>query len=696
MTQPVTYDRRDDVGVIRIDQPPVNALGQAVREALVEAIDQARADTAARAVLVIGNTTGFSAGADIREFGQPPAGPALPDVIAALEALGKPVVAAIRGVALGGGLELALGCHYRLARPDARLGLPEVSLGLLPGAGGTQRLPRLIGIQAALERIVTGQPVDGGSAQAVGLVDALIVDKDFETAALAYTRGLIPTDAGPRPLSARSCPRPDDAVYEQAESLIPRRLRGLAAPKACIQAVRAAARDAFDQGMAHERALFAELLASPESAAQRHVFFAEREAAKVHGVSRDTPHRAVERVAVIGAGTMGAGIAMNFLSAGLPVTLLEAEQSALDRGVARIRGLYEASASRGRIDAAEVETLMARLSTTLDYQALSTADLIIEAVFENMAIKQEVFARLDAVARDGAILATNTSTLDVDAIAGATQRPADVIGLHFFSPANVMTLLEVVRGQETAADVLATVMALARRVGKVAVCVGVCDGFVGNRMLHVRQDQALALVADGARPVDIDRVITDFGLPMGPFAMWDLAGLDIIHRIREGQREHSPDHAPERDWIDALVDEGRLGQKTGGGVFDYAQGDRRPRPASATDALIAADRQRHARPQRTIEAEEIRERCLYAMINEGARILEEGIAARPGDIDVVWIHGYGWPVARGGPMYWADRIGTAHVLARLRAHHEATGADVFVPSPLLVRLAEAGQGFADA
>lgn len=694
MTDAVHYARKGRVGVITIDNPPVNALGQAVRQGLLDALAAAVEDTQAQAIVVLGDGRTFPAGADIREFGQPAQAPALPDVIDAFEACDKLVLAAIHGSALGGGLEVALGCDYRVAVASARLGLPEVNLGLLPGAGGTQRLPRLIGAQAALEFMVEGKPANADQALALGLIDA-VIEGELPAAGLAYAEQLIDDNAPLRPVWAMHVTPPPSNVFSRFESGIARRKRGFPAPTRIIKAVRTAVLADFDDGMARERELFSELLHSPESAAQRHVFFAERAVARVDGIAGDTPTRDIQTVGIIGAGTMGGGIAMNFLSAGMPVTLVEQTQAALDNGVAIVRANYEASADKGRISYEQVEACMQRLSTTLSYDDLSTVDLIIEAVFENMQVKKNVFAELDRVAKKGAILASNTSTLDIDEIAASISRPADVIGMHFFSPANVMKLLEVVRGKASGGDVVATVMALGKRIRKVAVCVGVCDGFVGNRILHQRQKQALALVAEGASPEHIDEVIRDFGLPMGPFAMWDLAGLDIIYRIREGERETHPDKAPERDWLDELVEAGRLGQKTGAGIFDYVKGDRTPRPARRTAELITAYRMAHYSKPREVTDVEIRERCLYAMVNEGAKILEEGIAARALDIDVVWIYGYGWPVYRGGPMYWADQIGLPTILGRIRELFDETGDEVWRPAGLLTRCVEAGHGFGD-
>ncbi|KEZ77653.1 3-hydroxyacyl-CoA dehydrogenase NAD-binding domain-containing protein [Salinisphaera hydrothermalis] len=694
MSNVVSYRCQEGVGLIVIDNPPVNALGHAVRQGLLAALNEGLADASAKALAIMGAGRTFPAGADIREFGKAPRPPSLPDVIDAIEVSSKPVIAAVHGTALGGGMEITLGCDYRLALESAKMGLPEVNLGLLPGAGGTQRLPRLIGAKAALETIVEGKPIKASRLAEVGIVDE-VVSGDLERKAIAYAHQLISEDAPRRPVSALPAAPEDADVFAEFEAAIARKKRGYLAPFHCIEAVKAATEMDFAAGMARERELFVELLNSPQSAAQRHVFFAEREVAKVPGLAKDTPQREINRVAVIGAGTMGGGIAMNFLSAGIPVTMLEMHQDALDRGVSVMRRNYEASARKGRLAAGQVEANMGRLSTTLDYSDLAEADLIIEAVFENMDVKKTVFGELDRVAKSGAIMATNTSTLDVNEIAGATSRPADVLGMHFFSPANVMKLLEIVRGEQTADDALATVMALARRIGKVGVAVGVCYGFVGNRMLHKRQSQALELVNAGATPVQVDRVLYDFGLPMGPFAMADLAGLDVGWRIREGLRESDPANAPAPNWMDALAEAGRFGQKTGVGVFEYPDGGRAPEPSETTAAEIDKYRTEQGITSREVSDEEIRERCLYVMINEGAKILEEGIAARPLDIDVVWIYGYGFPPYRGGPMYWADQLGLNYVCERVKAFREETGDPDWHISPLLEQLAGEGKSFAD-
>ncbi|ROO25441.1 3-hydroxyacyl-CoA dehydrogenase [Salinisphaera orenii MK-B5] len=694
MSDVVSYQREDEIGLIVVDNPPVNALGHAVRQGLLDALDQGLADDGARALVVMGAGRTFPAGADIREFGQTPKEPALPDVINRLEDSGKLLIAAVHGTALGGGMEITLGCDYRLALDSARMGLPEVNLGLLPGAGGTQRLPRLIGAQAALDAIVGGKPMKAGQLEKMGVVDK-VVSGDLKAEAIAYARQLADDNAPRRKVSELTVDKESDTVFSDYEQSIARKKRGFLAPFHCIKAVQAATELDFAAGQKRERELFTELLNSPQSAAQRHVFFAEREVGKVPGIAKDTPRREIAQVGIIGAGTMGGGIAMNFLSAGIPVKMLEMKQEALDKGVALIRKNYEATAKKGRMTSEQVERCMSLLTSTLSYDDLSDVDLVIEAVFENMKVKKEVFGELDRVTKPGAILATNTSTLDVNEIAQSTRRPEDVIGMHFFSPANVMKLLENVRGEATSDEVIATVMDLSKRIGKVGVLVGVCYGFVGNRILHKRQAQAISLVNEGATPAQVDKVLYDFGLPMGPFAMADLAGLDVGWRIREGLRESDPANAPERNWLDALAEQERWGQKTGGGVFDYAEGDRTPRPSEVTAAEIEKYRAEQGIETREISDTEILERCLYVMVNEGAKILEEGVAMRPLDIDIVWIYGYGFPVYQGGPMFWADSIGLDKVHAKIQQFHDETGHDDWKPAPLLERLAKEGKRFAD-
>ena len=692
MSQVVSYECRDGIGVITVDYPPVNALGADVRTGLVAALEQGLNDDQARAMVVIGAGRTFPAGADIREFGKPPVDPWLPEVVSRFEASEKLVVAAIHGTALGGGLEVALGCDYRIALDSAKVGLPEVKLGLLPGAGGTQRLPRLIGADAALPIIAGGNPVPAAKARSLGIVDEVVGD-DLAGAAIAYANKLVDAKAPRRPLNEGKAKLDNPGLFDEYRQSIARKQRGFLSPFRCIDAVKAATELDFEDGMKRERELFTELMQSSESRAQRHVFFAEREVAKVPGIAKDTPRRKIEIVAVIGAGTMGGGIAMNFANAGIPVYLLEVKQEALDKGLSVIRRNYENTAKKGRITQKDVEKRMGLIRPTLSYDDLKNVDLVIEAVFETMDIKKAVFGELDRVCKPGAILATNTSTLDVNEIAAITSRPQDVMGMHFFSPANVMKLLENVRGDKTADDVVATVMDLSKRIGKVGVCVGVCHGFVGNRMLHKRQHEAIALVEEGATPEQVDKVLYDFGLPMGPFAMADLAGLDVGYRIREELRKAGDPDAQETHWLDKLAAEGRYGQKTGAGVFRYEEGDRTPRPDPKVAGMIAEHRREKGIEPREVSDQEILERCLYVMVNEGAKILEEGIASRALDVDVVWIYGYGWPVYRGGPMFWADQVGVKSIYDKVVEFNQRLGDRSWKPAPLLKQLAEAGKGF---
>lgn len=671
----IDTDIRDGILKITMNAPPVNALGVNLRECLVDTIAQAQDNAAVSAIVITGSGKFFSAGADITEFDGEMIEPALPDVVNAIEASEKPVVAAINGFALGGGLELALGCHYRLAGNAAKLGLPEVKLGVLPGAGGTQRLPRLIGQEGALGMIVTGDPISAETALKSGLVDKCVDSASLTDEAIKFARLV----EGPRRTGDVRIPA-DAEAFERAASQINPKIKNLDAPRACIDAVKAASELAISDGLALEKRLFMNLVSGDQSKALRHVFFAERAAARIEGLSKDVSLRPIANVGVIGAGTMGGGITMNFLSAGIPVTIVETAQEALDRGVSIIRKNYENTASKGRLTSEQVEDAMNLLSPTLDFKALGQCDLIIEAVYENMDVKKEIFARLDTIAKEGAMLASNTSFLSIDEIAAVTSRPQDVLGLHFFSPANVMKLLEVVRGAKTAPDALATAMALARKIGKVPVVSGVCYGFIGNRMLLPRKDNSDALLLEGATPEQVDVVHTDFGMPMGPFQMMDLAGVDIgWHRD------------PERvDTLqEALCAQGRWGQKTKAGYYDYDE-RRKSTPSPVLAEIVEQFRANAGVTPRAISKEEIVVRTLYTMVNEGAKILEEGIAQRASDIDVVWIYGYGWPRHKGGPMFWADQIGLDTVVEGL-ARYKDTLPDDFTLSPLLQKCAAEGR-----
>lgn len=656
MTSPIRLERHGDVLVIIADNPPVNALGAAVRQGLEWAIKEGVADDMIEAMVIRCDGRTFFAGADITEFGKPMIEPGLPAVVDMIEASTKPVVAAIHGTALGGGCEVALGCHYRVAVPSAKIGTPEVKLGLLPGAGGTQRLPRIAGVRLALELTAKGDPISAKQAQEAGLIDRIVGEDRLEADAIAFAREVKTKRPIPRASEREAKPDPEAVAAFQKENA--RRFRGFDAPAANIACVVKATEVPFAEGIAFERQEFMKLMMGNQSAAQRHIFFAERQAAKIDDVPADTPHRPITRVGVIGAGTMGGGIAMNFLSAGIPVTIVEMQQEALDRGVATIRKNYEATAAKGRMTPEQVEAAMAALTPTLDFDALGQCDLIIEAVYENMEVKQEIFSRLDGIAKPGAILASNTSYLNIDEIAACTARPQDVLGMHFFSPANVMKLLEVVRGAKTAPDVLATVMDLAKKIRKVAVVAGVTYGFIGNRMLMPRQVEANKLLLEGATPEQIDRVHVAFGMPMGPFQMADLAGVDIgWHR----------DPSRIENIRDALAAEGRWGQKKRAGFYDYDE-KRNPTPSRRVAEIIDEWRAKTNTPQHEVTDEEIIERTLYTMVNEGALILEEGMAQRASDIDVVWVYGYGWPVYRGGPMFWAKTEGYDKVVAGLEKH----------------------------
>jgi len=689
-----SYAVHGPVAVVTLNNPPVNGLGHALRSGIVAALDQALADPQVQAIVLTGSARAFSGGADVREFGTPKAGqePTLPSVIRALDGATKPVVAAIAGVCLGGGLELALGCHYRVAAPDASLGLPEVKLGLLPGAGGTQRLPRLIGLEPALNMIVSGQPAPAKAFAGTPLVHALI-EGDLVEGAVAFAAQVAARgEPLPRARDLKVKQPNADAFLQFARNTVAAASKPFPAPLQCVEAV-AASLKPFDEGLQTERTLFQALMQTPESRALRHVFQAERAAAKVPGLPEGTPLRPIARVGVIGAGTMGGGITMNFLNAGIPVVLLEMKQEALDRGLATIRKNYENSMKKGKLKPEQVEQRMGLITPTLEYAALKDADLIVEAVFEEMGVKETVFRQLDAVAKPGAILASNTSYLDIDRIATFTRRPQDVIGLHFFSPANVMRLLEIVRGAQTAPDVLATSLQLAKQIKKVAVVSGVCDGFIGNRMLARYGAAAQGLINAGALPQQIDGALQKFGLAMGPFRMGDLAGLDIGWATRkrkaaEAGVEMKPIVA------DKLCEAGRFGQKTGAGWHRYEAGNRTPLPDSVTEQLIADYRAAHGITPRKIGDEEIVERCIFALVNEGARILEEGIAARASDIDLVYLNGYGFPLHRGGPMLYADTVGLPQVVRSLRRFAAEPGADAsWQPAPLLVRLAEEGRSF---
>jgi 3-hydroxyacyl-CoA dehydrogenase len=677
-----------DIAILTLNSPPVNALSAGVRDGLALGVSQAVADPAVKAIVLICEGRTFIAGADITEFGGASKGASLFDVQTTMENATKPVIAAIHGTALGGGLEVALTCHYRVAVPSARCGLPEVNLGLLPGAGGTQRLPRIVGAEKALEMMTTGQHVPAPKCLEMGLVDAIVDEGKLREGAIAFAKQVL---AEGRPLNRvrdlqakMDADRAHPEIFSNFRKANARKFRGFLAPEYNIQCIEAAVNLPFDEGLKVERKLFMELMTGPQSAAQRYTFFAERQVWKVPDVSDDTPTIPVNSVGIIGAGTMGGGIAMNFANAGIPVTLIEVKQEALDRGLGVIRKNYERTASRGGITAEQVEQRVGLIKGSLEMGDLKDVDMVIEAVFERMDIKKDIFEKLDAICKPGAILATNTSGLNIDEIASVTKRPEAVIGLHFFSPANVMKLLEVVRADHTSKEVINTSMKLAKKIGKIAALVGVCPGFVGNRILGQRQREAQKLVLEGAMPWDIDRVLYDFGFPMGPFAMSDLAGLDI------GWVKEKSNGATIRD---VLCEMDRRGQKTGAGYYDYDE-NRVAHPSPVTEKIIKDFVAKSGVNARTITDEEILERCLYPMVNEGAKILEEGKAIRPSDIDIIWQNGYGWPVYRGGPMWWGDQQGLPKILAKMQ-EFQATMGDQFKPSPLLEKLVAEGKGFKD-
>lgn len=690
-TQPArTLSIEGDIGVLTLSYPPVNALSQVMRQAIVEGMLEANANPAIKAIVLICDGRTFIAGADITEFGKPPQAPSLRDAQDQIEGASKPVIAAIHGTALGGGLEVALCCHYRVAVPSAKCGLPEVHLGLLPGAGGTQRLPRIVGVEKALDMILNGSHVPAKQCLAIGLVDALVPEGELRAGAIAFARAVVAEgrplrrvrDNDDKLIPARGKPE----IFAQVRKANARKFRGFPAPEANIQCVEAAVNQSFDEGLATERRLFLSLVGGIASQAQRYAFFAERQAAKIPGLPADTQPIEVKKVGIIGAGTMGGGIAMNFANAGIAVTLVETQQAALDRGLAVVRKNYENSAKRGRFTAEQVEQRMGLLSGSLNMESLADCDLVIEAVFENMAVKKEIFGALDRICKPGAVLATNTSALDVNEIAtAAVSRPEAVVGMHFFSPANVMKLLEVVRGDKTSPVALATAMHIGKKVGKVAAVSGVCPGFIGNRILAARGAQSQAMVLEGAMPWDIDQVLYDFGMPMGPFAMSDLAGLDI------GWSKETSKGATVRE---VLCEMDRRGQKNGAGFYDYEEvdGTRTAKPSEITKKIILDFMAKQGKTAREIGKEEILERCTYAMINEGAKILDEGIAVRASDIDVVWINGYGWPVYRGGPMFYADTVGLKTVVAKLKEYGDRMGPG-FTISPLLEKMAAEGKKF---
>jgi 3-hydroxyacyl-CoA dehydrogenase len=695
--EPVQYRKAGAVAVITINNPPVNALAKYVRMAIADYLETAADDHLTSAVVISGNGRNLCGGADIREFNTPnrQVRPMTRDLMNLIEAMDKPVVAAIHGPTLGGGLELALGCHYRVAHPNARLGLPEVLRGVIPGAGGTQRLPRLVGFRTAAEMIISGTPVDGARALEMGLVDRVAGDDDVCAAAIQFADELVADDAGPRRVSEISIDLDAEtgaALVAEIRAKLEKTARGLQAPFRCLESVANTLTMPFTDGWEREAEISTEAVASAESRSLVHAFFADRQVAKIPDIPADTPRRSIERTAIIGAGTMGGGIAMSFANAGMPVTLIETSEDALERGLARIEENYAATRDRGRLSAGDMDARVKLITGTVGLDAVADADLVIEAVFEEMDVKQSIFRELDGLARDGAILATNTSTLDVDAIAAVTDRPGDVLGLHFFSPANVMTLLEIVRAEKTEKDVIATVLYLSARIGKTGVVVGVCDGFVGNRMLAPFWRQADFVVEEGALPQDVDRVMETFGFRMGPFRVSDLAGLDISWAIEKRRAETRPADERFSPLMGRICELGRFGQKTGAGWYRYEGRNAVPDPE--IEALISARSEEMGITRRQVSDAEILQRCVYQLINEGAKILEEGMAIRASDIDVIWLNGYGFPHWRGGPMFYADMVGLPAIVATLDRYHGEWG-DTWEPAVLLRELADAGSSFKD-
>ena len=688
-----TYQAHGDIAVITLDNPPVNGLGHATRSGIVDGVQRALDDAAIRAIVLIGSGKGFSGGADIREFNTPKAlqEPSLHTVIRVVEDADKPVVAAIQGLAMGGGLELALGCHYRVATAGAQIALPEVKLGILPGAGGTQRLPRVIPLEQALNMIVSGTPVMSEKLAGTKLFDQMI-DGELLAGAIAFAKGIADQRPLPKVRDIRVHYKNADGYLQFARNTVRAVAANYPAPQKCVEAVAAAVTKKFDDGLKFERDLFLELVQTPESKALRHAFFGERAASKIPDVPADTPLREIKSAAVIGAGTMGGGIAMNFANAGIPVTLLEMKQEALDKGLATIRKNYENTMKKGKLTQEQLDKRLSLITGTLKYEDLGLADIVIEAVFEDMAVKEAVFKKLDDVMKPGAILASNTSTLDVDKIAAFTKRPQDVIGTHFFSPANVMKLLEIVRGKQTAKDVLATVMALAKKIKKTGVVSGVCDGFIGNRMVEQYIRQAGFLLEEGCLPAQVDKAIEKFGFAMGPFRMSDLAGNDIGWYIRKRRYVEKPDVTYSKV-ADLLCEKGRFGQKTSAGWYDYKAGDRKAYPSDEVNQMIVQHSADIGVTRRKVSDQEIVERLVYALVNEAALILEEGIAMRASDIDMVYLTGYGFPLFRGGPMCYADTVGLPNVLRAIRKYGKGHHPEAWKPAPLLEKLAAEGKTF---
>jgi 3-hydroxyacyl-CoA dehydrogenase len=697
MSDAAQYSVRDGIAVITLNNPPVNGLGHALRTGIMDGMNKAAADPAVKAVVFIGSAKAFSGGADIREFNTPKsfATPSLPEINEAQDAMQKPLVAAIGGFAMGGGLELALGCHYRVAAPRASLALPEVKLGILPGSGGTQRLPRLLPVADAIKMMTTGDPVPAERGKELGLVDE-IVTGDLLEGAVAYAKKLVAEGKGPRRVRDQKARFDGDTklFFEGVRAEVGKASKGYPAPLEIVACVEAAVTKPFDEGRKFERSRFEHLVNTTESKALRHMFFAERQTSRIPDVPEDTPTRHIKKAAVIGAGTMGGGITMSFVNAGIPVTIIETAKEALDRGLATIKKNYASTVTKGRLKQEDMDKRVGLITPSLRLEDAAMADIVIEAVFERMDVKQDIFRKLDGLMKPGAILATNTSTLDVDEIAAATKRPQEVIGTHFFSPANVMRLLEVVRGKHTAKDVLATTMKLGKTLKKVPVVSGVCDGFIGNRMIEKYGQQSLFLLDEGASPQQVDAAAQKWGLAMGPFTMGDMAGLDIGWEIRKRRYQERPNFVYSKVG-DRICEQSRYGQKTGKGWYLYEAGNRKPIPDPEVDKIVAAYRKEIGVAPRPISDEEIVERLIYALVNEGAYILEEGIALRASDIDMVYLTGYGFPAYRGGPMFYASTVGLAKVLESIQRFQAGYQGSVWRPAPLLERLAKEGKTFSD-
>ncbi len=688
LTEVVELEKQGNIAVIHIDNPPVNALGVFVRKGLVEGIAQAVEDDDIKAIVLNCKGRTFIAGADIKEFGKPMKEPLFEQVMEALETCGKPIVAAMHGSVLGGGLETALACHYRIAVAATQFGFPEVKLGIIPGAGGTQRMPRVVGVEKALQMITSGNPIGSSEALEIGFLDEIAKD-ELLTDAIEYAGKIIAENKPPRATGqltdkieeARKSPQ----MFDDFRKSIARKTRGFEAPEACIQAIKAAVQKPFADGLEFEQALFEKLMSGSQSEAQRYYFFAERQAAKIPDIPKETPQLEITQVGIIGAGTMGGGITMNFVNIGVPVTLVEVDPEGLDRGLKAIRKNYEVSASRGKMTAADIEQRMSLITGSTNLEDVSGSDLVIEAVFENMDLKKEIFSKLTTICKPDAIIASNTSYLNIDEIAAMTGRPESVLGLHFFSPANVMKLLEIVRGEKTSTSVLATSLAVSKKIKKIAVMVGVCHGFAGNRMYSQRRREVNALLLEGASIAQLDRVLFDFGFPMGPFVLSDLIGNDI------GWNKETSSGSSMQE---ILCEMGRLGLKSGSGFYKYDAGSRTPILDPVVDTLVEGLAAKKNMSPREVTDEEIVERCIYAIINEGARILDEGIAVRPSDLDVIWVNGYGWPVYLGGPMFYADMIGIDKILATIREFETRFG-EAWKPAPLLEKLVSEGKNFRD-